>query len=199
LKERATSEVIVDDPDDLVVGAQRGEPAALRSLYDSIAPRVRGYLQLRGVDDPDAATNEVFLRLFSRLGSVTGGLGGARALAFTIAHGLAVDDARSRGRRPVSTPYETQDDLRTSVSAEDIALEHTGTSEVLAVLDLLPDDQRNVVILRVLGELSIAETAAAIGRTEPTVKRLQSRAIEALRHLLDRPVGMSVAGKRGIR
>jgi RNA polymerase sigma-70 factor (ECF subfamily) len=190
--------VTIDGTDELVVAAQQGEPAALRGLYDCLAPRVRGYLSARGVDDPDGTTNDVFLKLFRRLGSVTGGMGGTRALAFTIAHGLAVDEARRRRRRPASMQYETEDDLRTSVSAEETALEHTRTDEVLDVLHLLPDDQRDVVILRVLGELSITETAVAIGRTESAVKRLQSKALETLRHLFEQPA-RATAGKRGIR
>lgn len=71
----------------------------------------------------------------------------------------------------------------TQPSAEDEAIDRSGEGTALELLDLLPDDQRAVVLLRVLGELSVAETAAAVGRSEAAVRKVQAKALGALRGL----------------
>ena len=55
---------------------------------------------------------------------------------------------------------------------------------VRTALEVLPEDQREVVTLRFFSELSVAETAAALGIREGTVKSRLSRAMERLRGVL---------------
>jgi RNA polymerase sigma-70 factor (ECF subfamily) len=66
-------------------------------------------------------------------------------------------------------------------SAEDHALARLGDQDALRLLDTLTRDQRSVLLLRVVGELSLAETAAVVGRPVGAVKALQHRALERLR------------------
>lgn len=167
-----------------VAAAVAGDGEAMRTLYEALASRVAGYLEFRGAADPDGLTNDVFVRVLTRMAEITGGWPGFRAYVFTVAHGKLVDELRSRDRRPVHTEYDADSDLRTHASAEDEALDRSGFSDVLAVLDLLPEDQRTVVTLRVLGELTVKETAVTIGRSEVAVKKLQSKALGSLRRLL---------------
>lgn len=167
-----------------VAAAVAGDGEAMRTLYEALASRVAGYLEFRGAADPDGLTNDVFVRVLPRMGEITGGWPGFRAYVFTVAHGKLVDELRSRDRRPAQTEYDAGSDPRTHASAEDQALDRAGSSDVLAVLDLLPEDQRAVVTLRVLGELTLKETAVTIGRSEVAVKKLQSKALGSLRRLL---------------
>ena len=164
-----------------VDAASRGDAAALRAVYDALSPRVCGFLRIRGAEDPEGLTNEVFVRVLPRLPEVRGGYGGLRALAFTVAHGLLVDELRRRDRQPVMGEYDASRDPRAQQSAEDEALGRLGEGTALELLDLLPEEQRTVVLLRVLGELSVAETAAAVGRSEAAVKKVQAKALGALR------------------
>jgi RNA polymerase sigma factor (sigma-70 family) len=177
-------ELVAEDLDSVVVAAARGEAAAMGALYDALSPRVCGFLRLRGAEDAEGLTNEVFVKVLPRLADVEGGYPGLRALAFTVAHGLLVDELRRRARQPVLQDYEAAHDRRTHPSAEDQALDRLGEGTALELLGLLPDDQRTVVLLRVLGELSMAETAAAVGRSEVAVKKVQAKALDALRTLL---------------
>ena len=55
---------------------------------------------------------------------------------------------------------------------------------VMAALRQLPARQRTVVVLRYYEDLSVRETAAALGVTEGTVKSQTSAALERLRSLL---------------
>jgi RNA polymerase sigma factor (sigma-70 family) len=178
-------DLVSEDLESAVTAASRGEPAALRAIYEALSPRVCGFLRIRGSEDPEGLTNEVFLRVLPRLSEVTGGYRGLRALCFSVARGLLVDELRRRGRQPVLDEYDAGRDRRTHASAEDQALDRIGEGTALELLGLLPDDQRDVVLLRVLGELSMAETAAAIGRSEVMVKKVQAKALGALRALMD--------------
>ena len=177
-------ELVAVDLESVVAAASRGEPSALHAIYHELSPRVCGFLRIRGAEDPEGLTNEVFVKVLPRLADVTGGYSGLRALVFRVAHGLLVDELRRRGRQPVLDTYEASRDRRTHPSAEEQALDRIGEGSALELLALLPGDQRTVVLLRVLGELTIAETAAAVGRSEVAVKKVQAKALEALRTLM---------------
>ncbi|MEO9139446.1 MAG: sigma factor-like helix-turn-helix DNA-binding protein [Jatrophihabitans sp.] len=53
-----------------------------------------------------------------------------------------------------------------------------------AVLAVLPDDQREVLTLRVVADLSIEQIADVMGRSQGAVKQLQRRGMIALRKAL---------------
>ena len=172
------------DLDQLVEAARRGEADALRTVYEKLAPKVFGFLLMRGSEDPDGLTNDVFLRVLPRLGAITGGWSGLQALVFTVAHGRMVDEIRGRSRRPRIQGYDAAEDPRTQPSAETTAINRIALQEAFDVLELLPEDQRAVITLRIVGDLTISETATAIGRSEAAVKKLQRRGLESLRRLL---------------
>lgn len=157
-----------------------GEQAELfTAAYRAFSPAVLGYLRARGVDDPEAITQDVFLALYSRLDSLHGGLDGAKALLFTIAHSRTVDHYRRRERTPMLVPHDPESDPRTtSMTAEDVALSGSG---VVSLLDELTEDHREVLLLRVVADLSLEQTADVMGRTTGAIKQLQRRALSALR------------------
>jgi RNA polymerase sigma-70 factor (ECF subfamily) len=64
---------------------------------------------------------------------------------------------------------------------EDDALAQVGTETVRRLCALLPDDQRSVLLLRILGDLTVEQVADAMGRTVGSVKALQRRGLRALR------------------
>ena len=70
-------------------------------------------------------------------------------------------------------------------SAEATALSHLHHDQVLGAIGRLPDRQRHVMILRYYGELSEAEIARALGVSRGAVKSHSSRALKALRPLLE--------------
>jgi RNA polymerase sigma-70 factor, ECF subfamily len=175
---------LTPDLEATTAAAVSGDAAALGQIYGALAPKVCGYLMVRGADDPEGLTNEVFLKVFPLVPNLIGGWDGLRTLVFSVAHARLVDDQRRRGTRGPNTTYLVEDDPRTRESAETEALSRLGHQELLGLLDLLPDDQRSVVLLRVLGDLSIRQTAAAMGRAESAVVRLQSKGLATLRQLL---------------
>lgn len=171
--------------DDTVVDAAgRGDPEAVAAIYRCLAPRVLGYLRVRGVDDPEGLTSEVFIAVIPRLRGVRGGAAGLRSLVFSVAHARVVDDHRRRARWPSQTPYEPQLDTRRAASAETEAMSAVATAEVGQFLDELGEEQRAVITLRVLADLSLEETAAVLGKSVGSVKQLQRRGLLRLRELI---------------
>lgn len=179
--------------DDLLPAAQGGEAWALRALYEHLAPRVHGYLVARGASEPDDLTSEVFLTVFPRLGTLTGGAAGLRTFTFSVAHARLVDDLRKRSRREPPIPYEAENDPRTAPSSETLVLEGLDEQRVLALLDTLLPDQRDVLVMRILGELTLEQVAEALGKSVGAVKQLQRRGLLTLRRALEnRPGGVTL-------
>jgi RNA polymerase sigma-70 factor (ECF subfamily) len=181
------------DLEAVTAAAVRGDVSAMGEVYGALAPTVCGYLTVRGAEDPEGLTNEVFLKVFPLLPSLTGGWEGLRTLVFSVTHARLVDDHRRRARGAPTTPYVVEHDRRTRDSAEAEALVRLGSAELLSVLDLLPEDQRSVVVLRVVADLSVRQTAAAMGREEAAVVRLQGKALGSLRRLLRPAEGPQVS------
>ncbi len=170
--------------DEAVHAAASGDPHAFREVYDVLAPRVLGYLRARGVEDPEGLTSEVFLAVYPRLADLTGGATGLRTLVFSVAHARAVDDARRRSRRPASFSYDPEYDERTIDSAEHVAVASLEAERALELMQRLNEDQRTVVTLRIIGDLSLEQTASVTGKTVASVKQLQRRGLARLRELM---------------
>lgn len=171
--------------EEVLPAAQTGEAWALRALYDALAPQVLGYLRTRGAAEPEDLTSEVFLTVFPKLPALSGGVAGLRTFTFSVAHARLVDDLRKRSRREPTTPYEPDRDDRTTASSEEEALVSLQTQRVRRLLDTLAPDQRDVLTLRVLGDLTVEQVATALGKSPGAVKQLQRRGLLALRRELE--------------
>jgi RNA polymerase sigma-70 factor (ECF subfamily) len=181
------------DPDDgfacMLAGARAGKPAESRALYESLAGRVVGYLRLRGAHDPEDLTSEVFLRVFKHLDGFNGDARGFAAWVFTIAR-HALIDARIRETRRPST-VELTESMPSMISGEQPeadALDCVARDDLLALLDRLTPDQRDVLALRIVADLPIRDVARVLHKSPGTVKALQHRGVAALRrHLEGKP------------
>jgi len=165
----------------VLVAAKAGAAWAHRDLWRQFAPAVAAYARARGSLEPDDLTSEVFLTVFDRLDRFEGGAAEFRAFVFTVAHRRLVDELRVRSRRPVPDEFSAESDPRFSDSAESEALDRIADREVVHLIEALAPDQRAVLTLRILGDLSIPEIAAIVGKRPGAVKALQRRGLEALR------------------
>ena len=170
--------------EELILRAQQGDTEAFASLYESHVGQVYGYLYRR-LDQPADAedvTAEVFVRAMQALPSfqVTGAPFGAWLIR--IAHNLMVNHIKKQSRRP---EVAFLDESR--ASAEDpaeLAMQQTTFEEVSSVMDDLTELQKQVMEFRFLRQLTVAETADRMNRSEGAVKFLQHSAIRALRRRL---------------
>ncbi|MBW3668466.1 MAG: RNA polymerase sigma factor [Actinobacteria bacterium] len=170
---------------DVLDAARAGAGWAFERLYTTLAPAVHGYLRAQGARDPDGAVSDVFLRVFRRIGDFDGDAGRFRSWVFVIAHNLLLDERRYAGRRPTEVLVDLVPDAGTAADAADDALARLTDTRLRRLLDLLAPDQRDVLLLRFLVDLSLEETAQATRRSVTAVKALQRRGLDALRRRLD--------------
>ncbi|WNV76265.1 RNA polymerase sigma factor [Geodermatophilus sp. DSM 44513] len=171
--------------DDVLAGAQAGAAWAFEVLYRELSPAVTGYLRLHGAAEPDDLASETFISVLTGLARFRGDEEALRAWVFTIAHRRLVDDWRRRGRRPQVADDDASFDARCGGDVEDDVLVRVGTDDVHRLCATLPADQRAVLLLRVLADLTVEQVAQVMGRSVGSVKALQRRGLASLRTALD--------------
>lgn len=165
----------------LLTAAQAGATWACTSIWVEYAPAVAAFLSARGSREPDDLTSEVFLAVFDRLPSFAGGEPEFRSFVFSIAYRRLVDELRMRSRRGEALEWSAEADPRRSASAEEDALDRLGETSALNLLTTLPEDQRNVMMLRIVADLTVEQVATVLDKRPGAVKALQRRALEAMR------------------
>jgi RNA polymerase sigma factor (sigma-70 family) len=171
----------------LLDGARRGDQQAWAQVYRSLAPAVLGYLRANGAPDPEDAHGEVFLQVARDLGTFEGDERRFRAWVFTIAHHRLIDARRRAARRPLELTAEPPEPRAEYVEdAADQALARISADEVRQTLKALSPDQRAVLLLRVLGELTVPEVAKALGKRPGAIKALQRRGLAAIQKRLQK-------------
>lgn len=167
--------------------ARTGEEWAWRALYAELAPALLGYLRARRAGQPDDVLGEVMLQIVRDLSSFDGGEADFRAWAFTIAHHRLLDDRRRSARRPAEPrPAPELERLGPLGDAEEDALRALSLERVGRLLAQLSPDQQNVILLRVLGDLTSEQVAQVMGKSAGAVKALQRRGLEAIKCELER-------------
>lgn len=173
--------------DQWVDAARRGDARGFDELYLWLGPQIAGFARARGAADPEGICNEAFLRVFRSLGSFSGDGAAFRRWVFSITRNLLIDAHRRRQRRPdeiLAPPPE-----QFMPGADEAAMASLAHHDVVALLAPLTEEQREVIVLRLVADLSLADTAEIVGRPVAAVKRLQARALKRLQTtLLDQGV-----------
>jgi RNA polymerase sigma-70 factor (ECF subfamily) len=165
---------------EVVDAARGGDAAAITEVYRCLAPAVMGYLRGAGVRDPDNVAGDVFEGMVRSLPNFAGDGPALRTWVFTIAHRRLVDERRRMRRRPECGGID--DNVVRFVARDEFepVLDAISAAPARRALARLTPDQRSVVVLRVVAQLSLAETAKVVGKPVPAVKMLQRRALDAL-------------------
>jgi RNA polymerase sigma factor (sigma-70 family) len=140
----------------------------------------------QGASEPEDLTSEVFLAVLRNLGSFDGDEAAFRSWVFTIAHRRVLDERRRASRRPAAAPLAEAPDRPAPDDVEATVVETLGLDYVRALCERLSDDQRDVLLMRLLGRFTIDETAALMRRTPGSVKALQRRGLVAMSRLIER-------------
>jgi RNA polymerase sigma-70 factor (ECF subfamily) len=170
-----------------LAAARAGTEWAWRDLYRETAGPVERFLRARGVRDPEDVLGDTFLSVVRSIDRFDGDDVAFRAWVFAIARNTAIDRARWLDRRP-SVP-STHDDLASlgplgNIEAE--AMDGIALDHVRRVLDRLTPDQRDVLLLRIVGGLAVDQVASVLGRNAGAVKMLQARGVAAIRREIQR-------------
>jgi RNA polymerase sigma-70 factor (ECF subfamily) len=163
---------------------QARDRTALETLYQRCLPSVWRYVSARTSGDSHAAediVSETFLAavrgaatFVPESGTVTGWLIG-------IARHKLADRGRAVQRADrASTPHEPRQEASPCEAVD-------SREQVLVALERMPDEERQVLEWKYLEEVSVAEIALRLGRTEKAVEALLYRARRSFRELLATP------------
>ncbi len=176
--------------DAVIAGAKAGAPWALEALYLDLHPRLLRYLSVVDRNFAEDLASETWLAVARSLPAFDGDEDGFRSLLFTVARRRAMDHRRRQAnQRTDAVEPEMMARLGPVADAEQDALDRLGEGWVFVSIATLPPGQAEVVLLRVICDLSVAEVASIVGKRPGAVRALQLRGLRRLaRQLANQPV-----------
>lgn len=163
----------------LVGRAQVGDPAAFDDIVRGLEQPLLGFARAHNANDPDGVANEVLLRAFRGIVLFEGGAPQFRAWIFQIARNVIADEHRAAGRRITPIPLEParMPEIHDTTAPDRIE----EIERVRHLLRSVPRDQKDVLVLRIIAGLSVAEVAEVLGKRPGAIRALQHRGLERLR------------------
>lgn len=168
-----------------ITAAAAGDSQAFAALWRDAQPMLLRYLTVTaGVAAEDVAS-QTWLRVVESLASFRGTEPQFRRWLVTIARNLHVDGVRRDARRPVTLVEEPADFERDSApDAAEIALDRISTASAVELVARLPAAQAELVMLRVVMGLDVAEVAEIVGKNAGAVRVSVHRALKKLEEIL---------------
>lgn len=170
----------------LVDLARSGDKDAFGLLYDHYHVAIYRFLfhRARSAQLAEDLTSETFFRALRSMNDFRWQGKDFGAWLMTIARNLCTDHFKvGRTRLEVTTEDMGAHDGRTE-GPEDAVLASLTNELLMDALAQLPEEQRDCLVMRFLQQLSIAETAAVLDRSDGAVKQLQLRGVRNLARLL---------------
>jgi RNA polymerase sigma-70 factor (ECF subfamily) len=165
---------------DALVAARHGEKAGLSVLYREFQPLLLRYLRVRERGLADDLASETWVAVAQRITEFDGDRSAFSAWLFTIARHRLADLRRTSIRRRTETVADVSESARDE-PAEQIALDNLSAQEAVCLIArVLNKDQADVIMLRVLGDLSVSQVAQVMGRDAVWVGVNQHRALKRL-------------------
>jgi RNA polymerase sigma-70 factor, ECF subfamily len=170
----------------LVDLARGGDKDAFGLLYDHYQGSVYRFLfyRTRSTQLAEDLTSETFFRALRSMNGFRWQGKDFGAWLMTIARNLCTDHFKAGRTRLEQTTEDMTAHDDTTEGPESAVLASLTNELLMKALTQLPDEQRDCLIMRFLQGLSIAETAAVLGRSDGAVKQLQLRGVRNLAKLM---------------
>jgi RNA polymerase sigma-70 factor (ECF subfamily) len=180
--------------------AAAGDQEAFALLWRSTHPMLVRYLRVICGANAEDVASETWLKAIRALASFHGDEPGFRGWLVVIARNHARDLARNAARRPETLSPDLHLDRGVGVAPDtaDVALERLSTQAALRLVASLPPNQAEMVALRVVIGLDVADVAAIVGRSPGAVRVAVHRGLRTLaEHLAPSPGEAVVTHMRG--
>ena len=176
----------------LIELAQQGDAEAFGQLYDRYVTSIFRYVHARvgSVQLAEDITSETFLRALRSIQKFTWQGKDFAAWLTTIARNLITDHYKARRHRLEVVTDLPPERATAQPGPDDDVLAAMSNEALLRAVNELPPEQRDCILMRFIQELSIAETALALGKSEGAVKQLQLRAVRRLAKTITQDVVM---------
>lgn len=162
--------------------AKAGDEAAFVQLFRDLQPALVRYLRVIARRDADDLAAETWFEVVRSLTRFSGTEAGFRSWVFTIARRRHVDLLRSRNRRPVEVGAGDTEPIDRALDDEVaiIAEQNSELQSTLRTIARLPAAQAEVVMLRAVAGLTVAEVARVVDRRPGAVRILAHRGLRRL-------------------
>ncbi len=169
--------------DDLVRKSQSGDSEAFAKLYDLLVDYIYRYLYFRvDKENLEDLIETVFIKVWENLHRYQKGIGSFLAWVYRITHNLLVDHYRTH--RPLQELKTDIADDRQDTDPKYLMERKINDYNLRKALNKLKDSYKQILILRFISDLTIAETAAVLACKERMVRVTQFRALQALKKIL---------------
>jgi RNA polymerase sigma-70 factor, ECF subfamily len=166
--------------------ARAGDQEAFAAIFRDIQPSLLRYLRVIDADAGDDVAGDTWLQVIAGLAGFRGDEQAFRAWLFTIARHRAIDWARSRDRRQaLPERLGVTDGRQVTPDTADVVLERLSTRAVLTAIASLPNDQAEIIVLRVVAGLDAPAVAAMVGKTPGAVRVAAHRGLRRLAAVMD--------------
>ncbi len=175
----------MQDEESLVRRAQQRDMEAFAQLYETNFDKIYRYVVLKIGNKTEAEdmTQQVFLKALQSISSFKWRGRPFSAWLFRIAHNQIVDYLRKKTRQ-ATMPLDKAPAISSNSNPQLAVERKLDIEQLISATKQLTKAQQEVISLRFAGELSIAQAALAMGKSQGAVKTLQHSAIVALRKAL---------------
>jgi RNA polymerase sigma-70 factor (ECF subfamily) len=152
----------------------------LDELYRELQPALLGHLRVAHAGQAEDIAGDVWTEVAASFPRFVGGDDAFRAWVFTLARRRSIDTYRRAGRRPTAALSGDLHEAAADRPEDEIVARLSMEDTIARLRQLLPADQAEVVLLRVVRGLSVDEVAALTSKTPVNVRVLQHRALNRL-------------------
>ena len=171
----------------LLARAQRGDEVAFTRIFRDVQPALLRYLRVIAPDYADDVAGDTWENVVSGLPGFRGEEKAFRGWLFTIARHRVADRGRARARhRTVPLDDSGAEELLTVPDAAELAIERMSTQAALAAVATLPEEQAEIIMLRVVAGLDAPSVAEIVGKTPGAVRVAAHRGLRRLAAQIDR-------------
>ena len=177
------------DPKELIERAKKGDERAFAVLYEHYATPLYRYIYFRvgRKEEAEDLLQTVFLKAYRSLPKFRDLGKNPLTFFYTVARNSIIDYQRKNKEIFLENFEELAQRLPDEgPDTTDLIADRTDSARIREAIQKISPDQRDVVILRFMNDLSTGEISQLIGKTEESVRQLQSRGLKALRHELQR-------------
>lgn len=172
----------MNDIQDILIRAKQGDQEAFALLYKEYYVPIYRYIHLRtkNKEQTEDLTQDVFLKIYKTIGAIDPEVTSPIGYFYTIARNTLIDYWRKKSTGTVSDDELMAIQADPRPSAFDASSLKEQSSLLYECLEELTDEQREVISLRFIQELSTAEIAAQLGKKETAIRQLQVRGLRTL-------------------
>ncbi len=166
--------------------AKNGETEAFGFIYDSYLPKIYRFILIKVSNRADAEdlSQRVFMKAWESIPKFEDKKVPFSAWLYRIARNSVIDFYRTKKSSSELEENLSVGDDRATLD-DKILLDQSG-ERILSAINYLTDDQRDVIVLRFIDDLSYKEIASIMNKNSSALRILQHRAINKLRKILDK-------------